>query len=227
MKKILIIFLILTIASINQIACNKAFSRETPAVSDANAYCVKGDKILNYYEGLKDKSNADRYLNAAKYYYYQANRLDMSNQNAFIGRARIALIQGRTRDAKNNLMIALNVNELNPKVNYYLGETFFAEGEYTQAIDFYHFAYSHGYRYDYKTNLKLGICYEKLDDVKKAKYHYKNAAKINPGEVTAKARLGGLDAINTNYEMYNVFQDSSIDDEEIPQEDLKKLFPSS
>ncbi|MBS4759443.1 MAG: tetratricopeptide repeat protein [Clostridium sp.] len=228
MNKILTVFLMIFLTATCSGLSNKAFSRETPTASEANTYCVKGDKILNFYEGLKDtdkrKANQDRYLNAAKYFYYQANRLDMSNQNAFIGRARIALIQGRTRDAKNNLMIALNVNELNPKVNYYLGETFFEEGEYTQAIDFYYFAYSHGYKYDYKINMKLGICYEKLDDIKKARYHYTNAAKINPGDVTAKARLGGLDAINTNYETYNVFQDDSLDSEEdISPEDLKNL----
>ncbi len=205
MKKILIIIIVLMLNLTSQNLTPKAVSRETPAASEANVYCTNGDKILNYYEKLDDKSDKaknERYLNAAKYYYYQANRLDMSNQNAFIGRARVALLQGRIRDAKNNLMIALNVNELNPKVNFYLGEAFFEEGEFTQAIDFYHFAYTHGYRYDFRTNLKLGICYEKLDDIAKAKLHYQNAIKADPSSIEAKARLGGLDAINTKYGAY-------------------------
>ena len=33
----------------------------------------------------------------------------------------------------------------------------------------------------------LGICYEKMDDVKRAKYHYKNAIKIQPSETSRKS----------------------------------------
>lgn len=202
-----------------------SFARETPVESEANAYCVKGDKILDYFDKLEDKSNPDKYLNAAKYYYYQASRIDISNQNSLIGHARIALYKGNTRDAKNALMMALNFNEANPRVSFYLGETFFKEGEYTQAIDFYNWAYTHGYRFDYKTNLQLAICYEKLDDVKQSKYHYKNAIKINPSAVEAKARLQGLDTINTNYGIYNIFQDSKTGDEEekLTPEDVNNL----
>lgn len=224
MKKILIIF-ILVILNFSTLCSQNAYCRNTPAESEANAYCVKGDKILDYYEKLEDKSNPDKYLNAAKYYYYQASRLDLSNANALVGHARVALYQNRLKDAKNVLMIALNFNEINPRVNYYLGETFYREGEYTQAIDFYNQAYSHGYRYDYNTNYKLGISYEKMDDVKMAKYHYKNAIKLRPNSIDAAARLGGLDTIKTDYENFNIFQDSTTGEEEetITDEDLKNL----
>ena len=84
MKKILIIFII---SICNLLFINTAYSRETPVESEANSYCVKGDKILDYYDKLEDKSNPDKYLNAAKYFYYQASRLDISNQNALIGHA--------------------------------------------------------------------------------------------------------------------------------------------
>ncbi len=225
MKKILIIFILITLISLtNATQNNKAFARNTPAESEASAYCVKGDKIMDYFEKLEDKSNPDKYLNAARYYYYQASRIDLSNPNALVGHARVALYQNRLKDAKNVLMMALNFNEINPRVNYYLGETFYREGEYTQAIDFLNQAYTHGYRYDYNTNLKLGICYEKLDDVKMARYHYKNAVKIQPNSIEAAGRLGGLDTIKTNYENYNIFQDTSLDvEEEISPQDLKNL----
>lgn len=222
MKKILIIFILLIL---NLLFTSPAFCRNTPVESEANEYCVKGDKILDYFERLEDKSNPDRYLNSAKYYYYQASRLDLSNANALVGHARVALHQNRLKDAKNVLMIALNFNEINPKVNYYLGETFFRDGEYSQAIDFFNQAYSHGFRYDYNTNYKMGLCYEKMDDIKNARYHYKNAIKIRPDSVEAAGRLGGLDTIKTDYENFNVFQDSSLGDEEevISPEDLKNL----
>lgn len=198
MKKIILIFIIIT-ALFSCIKGTLTIARDLPSQSSANEYCVKGDKILDYYERLKDKSNGQKYLNAAKYYYYQASRVDISNANALIGRARVALYQDRIRDAKNDLMVALNFNEVNPKVSFYLGEAFFQDGDYMEAIDFYSWAYSHGYRYDYKTNLQLGICYEKLDDIKKARKHYTNAINILPASVEAKARLGGLEAINTEY----------------------------
>lgn len=222
MKKILIIFILLIV---NFMMLSSAFARETPAESEANSFCVKGDKILDYYEKLEDKSNPDRYLNAARYFYYQASRLDLSNSNALVGHARVALYQNRLKDAKNVLMIALNFNEINPRVNYYLGETFFREGEYAQAIDFYNQAYTHGFRYDYNTNYKMGLCYEKMDDIKNAGYHYKNAVKIRPNSVEAAARLGGLDTIKTDYENFHIFQDSTTgdDEENISPEDIKNL----
>ena len=198
MKKIILVFIIIFCL------CMPLYSQRVLCAANgfeslSNEYCVKGDKILDYYERLDNKINGDRYLNAAKYFYYQASRVDLSNPNALIGRARVAIYQNRIRDAKNDLMIALNFNEINPKVSYYLGEVFFIEGNYTEAIDFYNWAYSHGYRYDYKTNLKLGICYEKLNDVKMAKKHYTNAINIMPASVEAKARMQGLDVINTDY----------------------------
>ena len=228
MKKVLVIFTIL-IANFFLNFPQYAYSRQTGPELQAIEYCTKGDKILDYYERMQDKSNPDKYLNAARYYYYQASRLDLSNPNALIGHARVALHQNRLKDAQNVLMIALNFNELNPKVNYYLGETFFREGEYTQALDFFNQAYLHGFKYDYYTNYKMGLCYEKMDDVKKAKYHYKKAVKIRPKSVEAAARLGGLDAVNTEYENFNVFQDSTAgeEEEEIDPKDLNILNNSS
>lgn len=206
-----------------------ALAREAPALSQANINCQKGDKILNYYTKMSLKSpdktvpDGEKYLTAAKYFYYQANRLDISNINAFIGRARIALLEGHVQAAKNNLMIALNISELNPRVNYWLGEAFFTEGEFAQAIKFYYNAYSHGFKNDYSTNLKLGICYEKLDDAQKAKLHYKNAIKINKGDLEARAKLQGLDTINTNYEEFSAAKAAKEEAEAISPEDIQIL----
>ena len=122
---------------------------------NAEHFARLGDKILNYYEKLPDKTDQGRFLNAAKYFYYQSNKIDISNADALIGRARIALIQNDIRKAKNNLFIALNFNESNPKVLYYLGKTFFQDGDFDDAIKYYGDAYSNGYRLDYNTNLML------------------------------------------------------------------------
>ena len=192
-------------------------AEHNPDVYQANSYCEQGDKILNYYENLKDKTDSDKYLKAAKYYYYQASRVDISNQNSLIGMARIALHKGKTRDAKNALMMALNFDETNPKVSYYLGEAFFAEGEYFQAIDFYTWAYNHGYQSDYKTNYKLGVCYEKLNDTEKARFHYQKALSIKPNATEAKNRLNELNTVDTNY------QNVQYEDEKIDQNDIEKL----
>lgn len=226
----------LVIAFLTSIALNLPSSAVTVAAPgsstavQADYYSAKGDKILDYYENLADKTpeNKNKYLTAAKYYYYQANRLDISNQNALIGRARIALIEDRIRDAKNNLLMALNFNEDNPKVNYYLGEAFFKDGEYTQAIDFYTHAYTHGYKLNYKTNLKLGICYEKLNDVPRATYHYQNASKISPNQTEAQARLGAIAAVKTDYTKYNEELEKQQNIEEpIDETDLSILNKST
>ena len=197
-----------------------------PDISKANSYCAQGDKILDYYETLKDKTDGEKYLKAAKYYYYQASRVDISNQNSLIGIARIALYQGKTRDAKNALMMALNFDETNPRVSYYLGEAFFAEGEYFQAIDFYTWAYNHGYRSHYKTNYKLGVCYEKLNDIEKAELHYQTAIRINPKSTQAKNRLNELHTIDTDYkniQTKDIKNPARYNDEQIDKNDLEKL----
>ncbi len=223
MKKIFIIF-ILIIINLSFLSTLKANCRQTFFDSESNAYCSKGDKILDYYEKLQDKSNSNKYLNSAKYYYYQASRLDLSNENALVGHARVALHQNRLKDAKNVLMIALNYNENNPKVNYYLGETFFREGEYSQAIDFFNKAYSHGFRYDYNTNYKMGLCYEKMDDIPKAKYHYNNAIKIRPDLNNAQERIDEINNIKTNYSKFDKsLKNLNDDDNEISPEDMKNL----
>ena len=218
MKKILIIILMLTINFVFSNTKSTMCNAQTES-QKAVEYCANGDKILDYYENLTDKSNSQRYLNAAKYYYYQASRLDLSNPNSLIGHARVALHQNKTRNAKNTLMIALNFNEKNPRVNFYLGETFFAEGEFMQAIDFYQEAYKNGYKTNYQTNYKLGICYEKLNDTKKAKEHYNIALKVKPEAKEVTERLEKMANIKVNRQNFSDYQD----EEPITEEELKIL----
>jgi len=188
MKKILFIFITCFI-SLWTATPQTALATTTAIQTQISEYCLKGDKLVDYYESLNDKSDGVKYLKAAKYYYFQAIRLDKSCTNAFIGVAHIALLQNKTRDAKNTLMAALNFNPENPRVSFYLGETFFQEGDYTEAIDYYNWAYNHGYKYNYKTNLQLAICYEKIYEVNLATRHYNEALKIKPDSQIIKQRL--------------------------------------
>ena len=197
MRKKLII-LTLLISTLFGIINTSDAEEITYAKKESNNYCAKGDKILNHFETLNNPENPNKYLNSARYFYYQAKRLDMSNINALIGQARVALHQNRLKDAKNVLMIALNYNENNPKVNFYLGETFFREGEYTQALDYYMQAYTHGFKYDTKTNIQMATCYQKLDDIKKAKYHYEKVLNKNPNNIYAKEKLEKINNIKIN-----------------------------
>ena len=218
MKKIIYILITLSFLILPFCTTKGNALENEDAILTPNEYCAKGDKILAHYEKLEDKTNSSKYLNAAKYYYYQAARLDISNINSMVGVARVSLYKGNTRDAKNALMVALNVNENNPKVNYYLGEAFFVEGEYFQAIDFYTHAYSNGFSQDYNTNLKLGICYEKLDDTNKSKFHYNNALKINPNSQEVKERLKYMDTSENAYRM-----EENEANEDIDAKDIEKL----
>lgn len=221
MTKIRIIFLILIINFVFTIITNSVCFAQTEA-QKAVEFCANGDKILDYYEQMEDKSNPNRYLNAAKYYYYQASRLDLSNPNSLIGHARVALYQNRLRDAKNVLMIALNFNEQNPRVNFYLGETFYADGEYTQAIDFYIEAYKNGYKTDYRTNYKLGVCYEKLNDIQKAKHHYTIALKTRPNDKAVTERMQKIENIKVNKQNFASEQNENKE-QNITQEDFQNL----
>ncbi len=220
MKKFIIrlLTLILLYASMAQLQTYASIIKDTPD-DTAAAYAAKGDKILNYYENLEDKTGKERFLIAAKYFYYQANRLDISNENAYVGRARVALAQNKVREAKNNLFLALNFDENNPKVNFYLAEAFFQDGEFTEAIKYYTEAYMHGYRTNYKTNLKLGICYEKLDDEQRAKYYYTNAIKIDSTNQEAQNRLKNLTVNNAKTNELDILPDTQKQEEK--EEEIK------
>lgn len=224
MKKILIVSIAIILNFIYiQANFHQANARATSTEAEAIENCTKGDKILDYYEKLEAPQDPNRYLNAAKYYYYQASRLDLSNPNVLVGHARVALHQNRLKDAKNVLMIALNYNEKNPRVNFYLGETFFRDGEFTQAIDFYQEAYTHGYRYDFNTNLRLGMCYDKLNEINLAKKHYQNALKTKPNNEDVLKRLEKMDKIKTNKENFDAGENNSeIKQEEIITEEVLK-----
>lgn len=224
MKKTLIILIAIIInIAFAQSDFQQAKASRTSTETEAIQNCVKGDKILDYYEKLDEPQDPNRYLNAAKYYYYQASRLDLSNPNVLVGHARVALHQNRLKDAKNVLMIALNYNETNPRVNFYLGETFFRDGEFTQAIDFYQEAYSHGYKYDFNTNLRLGMCYDKLNEINLAKKHYKNALKSKPNNEEVLQRLEKMDKIKTNKENFDADENNlEIKKEKIITEEVLK-----
>lgn len=223
MKKPLTISILLIFCVITQCFFQATSARVTSTEAEAIQNCAKGDKILDYYEKLDSPQDPNKYLNAAKYYYYQASRLDLSNPNVLVGHARVALHQNRLKDAKNVLMIALNYNETNPRVNFYLGETFFRDGEYTQAIDFYQEAYTHGYKLDFNTNLRLGMCYEKLNEINLAKKHYKNALKSKPNNDIILTRLENIDKIKTNKENFDAGENNSeIEKEEVITEEVLK-----
>ena len=61
---IIILSFILFIKTLTPVNANVA----TQSATDIN--CIKGDKIVDYYETLTDKTDSEKYLNAAKYFYF-------------------------------------------------------------------------------------------------------------------------------------------------------------
>lgn len=202
MKKMILTFIIFII-NFCIITPPNVYAIGNTIQNQVSDYCLKGDKIVSHYETLDDKSNGLEYLKAAKYYYYQAIRLDKSSANALVGLAHVSLLQNKTRDAKNILMAALNFNPENPRVSFYIGETFFQEGDYTEAIDYYTWAYNHGYKHNYRTNLQLAICYEKIFEINMAKKHYNEALKLKPNSKDIKQRLDELEKAQNETFQYN------------------------
>ena len=75
---------------------------KTNAKAASRQYCAQADKILNYFNSLPVKTRTDeqKYLTAAKYFYYQAHRIDKSNTDALVGKARIALYENHLNAIK-------------------------------------------------------------------------------------------------------------------------------
>lgn len=87
---------------------------------------------------------------------------------------------GHSKLAKDYLLRAVNLDNLNPFPNFYFGEYYNTRRDYENALKYYKVAYNNGYSSYYEINVKLGTIYEKLGDIEKAKYYYRISKKQNP-----------------------------------------------
>ena len=135
-----------------------------------------------FYKGIESKkiSEKEAYLNQALDKYMLLLNIDMYNANIA---AQIGIIHdtlGHSKQAKEYLFRAVNLENLNPFANFCFAEYYFNKKDYSEALRYYLTAFSNGYANYYQLNMRLGTIYEKLGDIPKARHYYILAKKQNP-----------------------------------------------
>ena len=164
-------------------------------VIDSDAVEAEADSY--FYAGMQeeDKNLKEAYLSQALAKYMLL--LSVNPKDATIC-TQIGIIHDaldHTQIAKEYLFRAVSLDYYNPFPNFYFGEHYYKAHEYNNALKYYKAAYDNGYKKQYVVNYKLGIIYEKLGDIAKAKQYYTAAYKANPDNTELTDKIEALNKV--------------------------------
>ena len=104
--------------------------------------------------------------------------------------------------AKSYFFRAINLENLNPFANFYLGEYYFLQRDYNNAIRYYRVAYQNGHEHSSVLNFRLATLYERLGDIERAKGYYDISEKISPGQGELISKIKSLNSVSYARENY-------------------------
>lgn len=172
----------------------------TPTLAIANTeqlYIERGNSLFQEYIRTKNEHSLDEaYKN-----YFKAIEIAPSS-SGFLGMGMVLLEKKLYPQAKTYLYRAYSIDENDAVSNYYLAKFSTHKQEYTKAIDFYIKAYNGGLSENYDINNSLGVLYEKVGDLEKAKTHFEKAYKLNPSDTTIKNKIASIQILERNKEKY-------------------------
>lgn len=172
---------------------------------DEAKFMKKANLDMQLWEKAQTQIDKDLYLHDALRYYFLVMQINNKLIDARIGLGRIYDSMNLDTYAQEHFYTALNLNNKNPKTNFYFANYYFNRDEYMKALFYYKRAYIDGYKKNYELNYKMGVIYEKLADLESAKMFYTNALKLKPknSELYDKIRL--LDELNYSESQYYLF----------------------
>lgn len=173
---------------------------------DEIKFAKNADKYITLAEKTKSPTNQKFYLQEAMRYYFLLSQICPSSVEAQIGLGRVYDGMKQDRLAKKHFFNAFNLDNKNPKANYYFGNFYFARSDYINALNYYTIARRFGYIKSYYVNYKSGIIYEKLGDIDSAIRCYYIASKLNPGNKELKDKILLLDGLNYSHSQYYLFK---------------------
>lgn len=157
-------------------------------------------------EKAKTPQEKSHYLQNAMRNYFMVAQANRNSIEAQIGLGRVYDEMHMDNYAKKHFFIAYNMNNQNPKMNYYFADYYRKRNELTTAIKYYNTSYNNGLSDNFSLNYQMATVYEKLADIENAIKHYTMASRLNPNsrELTKKIRL--LDDLNYSGSQYYLYR---------------------
>jgi tetratricopeptide (TPR) repeat protein len=196
---VLVLSLILNLSDFSTAAENELSGQSvlagfnTKAMSQYKA--VQAEVYKYFYAGMhsNNKNLKEAYLSKALAKYMLLLNMCQKDAELFAQLGVIHNKLGHFKLAREYFIRALNIKPQNPFSNYYYAEYLYEQKNFADALDYYNIAYNNGYKGYFEVNSKLGVLYEKLGDIQKAKHYYSIASNLNPEARNLIAKINELE----------------------------------
>lgn len=172
---------------------------------DEVRFLKKADGFMDKWISATKAQDKAFYLAEAMRYYFLTTKVDKSSIEAQIGLGRVYDEMNIDIFAKKHFFNAYNMNNQNPKLNYYFGNYYKKRNELVAAMEHYKVAYNSGYSNNYFLNYQIASTYEKLADIENAKKFYTRANKLNPRATNLKNKIRLLEDLNYSSSQYYLY----------------------
>lgn len=160
---------------------------------------LNGAEILKQADVNFEKygTNSDpKMLSTAMAQYYIATKINPQDLYSIVQLARTYDESGLDKYAKEYFSRGISMHKDDAYLNYYYGDFYYKRNLYRRALKLFKRAYNNGYEKNYDINLKIATIYEKLADLKSAKYYYDKAYSINPSVSMLKDKVMQIESLN-------------------------------
>lgn len=188
LKRIIcLLFILLFTQTICHAELTGFVSHNTYSKKDVAFLLKKANDNLKMYKITQSKEMKDKYLKEALRNYYICTKVEYSNIEAHIGLGKVYDEMGVDKYAKLEFNSAYNIDNKNPKLNYYYGDFYYKRHQLNLAQNYFERAYKFGYDKNEDLNLKMSKAYTKLAQPQKAEEHLKIAKELSKKEKTKLA----------------------------------------
>lgn len=153
-------------------------------------------KSADSHFGQYESSHDAKMLTTAMGEYYTVTKIYPLDLYPVVQLARAYDESGLDKLAKEYFSKALGMDKEDAYLNYYYGDFYYKREQYRRALKLFNRSYNNGYENVYDINLKIATIYEKLADLKSAKYYYNRAYSINPSASALKDKVMQIESLN-------------------------------
>lgn len=210
-KLILILILIIFYTPVSIAATQKARLEYNGYIykfkpGDETKFLKSASKSMLAYETSNSNAEKTFYLQDAMKHYFLLSQIDAKSIDAQVGLGRVYDEMHMDKKAKEHFFMALNLDNLNPKTNFYFAKFYFKRNDFINSLNYFKNAYSNGYSKYYELNYLMGVTYEKLADVDMAQKFYVNALNLNPSNIDLRNKIYTLNSLIYSQPQYYQFQ---------------------
>lgn len=210
-KRIIYILVIFVILGLPVIACPQDINAKYDDIQykfspdDKVKFLKKADGYMDKWTTATTPQDKVYYLANAMRNYFMLAKADKSSIDAQIGLGHVYDEMNADIYAKKHFFTAYNMDNKNPKLNYYFGNYYKRRNDLVAAMEHYKVAYNCGYSNNYFLNYQIANTYEKLADIENAKKFYLRAQKLNPKATYLKNKIRLLEDLNYSGSQYYLY----------------------